>query len=156
MIEFKGALSKETEKFILKEQKRVESIAWIITAFIFGIPIAVFSITVEPIFAIGLIVPLILLFSYYIPYGKSEKLAMLPEKISIDFEEGTIVFKSAKVEDFHMLSDIERIEDYGDWYYFRFSAGDKSCKYICQKDLTTEDELDEFRKQFEDLIITKK
>ena len=156
MIEFKGALSKETEKFILKEHKRVESIAWIITAFILGIPIAVFSITVEPIFAIGLIVPLILIFSYYIPYGKSEKCAMLPEKISIDFEEETIVFKSAKVEDFHMLSDIERIEDYEDWYYIRFSAGDKSWKYVCQKDLTSKEELCEFQKQFEGLLITKK
>ena len=156
MIEFKGTLSKNTEKFIVKEHKRVESVAWMITAFIIGIPIAVFSITVEPLFAMWLVIPLILLFRYFIPYGKSEKLAMFPERIFIDFEEGTVVFKSAKVEAFHMLSDIDRIEDCGDWYYFRFNAGDRSWKYVCQKDLTTEDELNEFRKRFEDLIVAKK
>lgn len=155
MIEFKGPLARNTEKFILKEHKKVGSLVWAITGLVFGIPISIFAITVNYIIAMFLI-PIFVLFLYpVIPYAKHEKMAMLPENIYIDFEEETIVFKSAKIEDFHMLSDIDRIEDYGGFYYFRFNVGDRSWKYVCQKNLATEDELNEFRKRFKDLLVTK-
>ena len=154
MIEFSGVLSKETERFIWKEHKKIDAIVWCSVGLVWSIFVIVFALTVELIFGLFLIPALFAMISPIIPYGKYEKERWLPQKIFIDFEEETIVFKSSRFEDFHMLSDIGKIEDFGDWYYFRFSAGDRSFKYVCQKDLTSKEELDEFQKRFEDLIVT--
>ena len=153
MIVFSGTLSKNTERFIIREHKKIDAFVWISVGLIFGIPLAIFSITVEPKAAWFMIVIAYLFISPIIPYAKYEKKGILPQKIWIDLKEETVVFKNSKHESFHMISDIEKIEDWGEWYYFRFSAGDRSFKFVCQKNLTSPNELAEFEKEFESLIV---
>ena len=76
MIEFKGALSKETEKFVLREHKKVDWFVWTIAGLLFGTFVTIFSITVKLIFALFLIPILVLFVCLALPYAKYERKAM--------------------------------------------------------------------------------
>ena len=75
----------------------------------------------------------------------------LPYKMTVDLDEGTVIFNSKKREDFMMINDIDEIYDFGEYYQIE----DISYMFFCQKDLLVQGTLEEFEKAFEGKIIRK-
>lgn len=152
MIEFKGELSGNAKKFILKNQVQIQSKSSIATSIIFSVPVIALAYYVH-IAVLLFFIPLALLILFSIlPPGKSSQKIFVPQRIFIDKTEGTIVHQCEKIERFHMISSVESVIDYGDWYYFIFGVGDRDPYFVCQKDLLTKGTLSEFEELFEGKI----
>lgn len=152
MIEFKGELTGECRKFLLKKQVKIQAIASIITATIFMIPTILAAIFWKPIALIFLIpLGLLVIFSLVTP-SKSDQKIFMPKRVYVDTEEESIVHECEKMERFHMLYSVERVLDYGEWYYFIFNYANRDLYFVCQKSLLTNGTLEEFEELFEGKI----
>ena len=155
MIVFEGALSEASKKFMLKEHMKT---AWTI-ATIVTIPFMAFWIWMSVAVSIALlgfgIIGCPLSFVCIV-------LGMRPEKKhygtimpgSVIIEEDVISAELVNTCLTRNLEDLKRIDDYGEWYYFRFYGSGRGY-FICQKDLITEGTLEEFEKIFEGKIVNE-
>lgn len=75
----------------------------------------------------------------------------LPYKMTVDLDEGTVIFNSKNREDFMMINDIDEIYDFGEYYQIE----DISYMFFCQKNLLVQGTLEEFEKAFDGKIIRK-
>ena len=155
MIEFKGPLTGEAEKFLLKKQVQILSRAMIIVAILFGTPIIVSAIFIDLAILLFLTpIVLMLAFSFITP-GKNNQKTFMPKRVFIDLEENMIVHQCEKMERFHNLDSVKRVFDYGDWYYFKFDYANRDMYFVCQKDLISQGTIDEFEELFKDKIERK-
>ena len=76
----------------------------------------------------------------------------MPKRVYVDTEEESIVHECEKMERFHMLYSVERVLDYGEWYYFIFNYANRDLYFVCQKSLLTNGTLEEFEELFEGKI----
>ena len=149
MFDFKGKLSKECEDFLFKRQLRVELIGIGIACALIGIFIVVFAILLHPICLICfLLFPLMVAASFL---SKKDFLKNMPNRIRFDFEEDTIFYYSEKREDYYLISDIEKIFDYGNFYHIKFK-GVPDSYYVLQKDLIVQGTISKFEERFKNKI----
>ena len=57
--------------------------------------------------------------------------------------------------DSRLISAATKVFDYGSFYYISFPMGQKSDKFVCQKNLLTQGTLEEFEVLFEGKITIK-
>ena len=149
MFDFKGKLSKECEDFLYKKQLKMELISIGITCAVFGIFIIVFAILLHPICLIGfLLFPLMFAASFL---SKKGFLKNMPNRIRFDFEEDTIFYYSEKRKDYYLISDIDKIFDYGNFYHIKFK-GVPDSYYVLQKDLIVQGTISKFEERFKNKI----
>lgn len=155
MIEFKGPLTGEAEKFLLKKQVQILSTTMMIVTILFGIPIVLCSIYIRPLILLFLApIIMLLVYSFITPSKKDQKMFM-PQRVFIDLEENMIVHQCEKMERFHNLDSVNRVFDYGDWYYFKFDYANRDMYFVCQKNLISQGTIEEFEELFKDKIERK-
>ena len=155
MIEFKGNLTAESKRFLLRKQIKMQILSSSIAISLFLLPI-IFSAIFLNIMLLWLVLPLVLLavFSLF-KTSKSSQKTFMPTRIYLDLEEETILQECEKAERFHILSSVKSVIDYGDWYYLVFNYEDRDPYFVCQKDLLTQGTLEEFEALFEGKIVKK-
>ncbi len=156
MIEFFGNLSNECQKYILRKESRIGLIAGLIVAIIFSVPSIVLAIKVNFIFIIC--IPALVIFALLagMPPNKKNYNTVMPSKIVINIDSGTITSKSEKFHLERAISDIISVNDMGEWYHIFFGDKiDRLGRFVCQKDLIHGCTLDEFEKIFDGKIIRK-
>ena len=151
MIEFKGELTGGAKKYLLRKQMRVQRR---VLYFLMPIPVAINIILgfYDDAFFWFLIVFATMAICILIPPGKNAQKIFMPKRIYVDLEEGTIIHICEKMERFHMISSVESVIDYGEWYDFVFQFEDRDLYFVCQKSLLTEGTLEEFESLFEGKI----
>ena len=155
MIEFKGPLTGEAEKFLLKKQVQILSRTMMRVTILFGIPIVLCSIYIRPLILLFLApIIMLLVYSFITPSKKDQKMFM-PKRVFIDLEENMIVHQCEKMERFHNLDSVKRVFDYGDWYYFKFDYANRDMYFVCQKNLISQGTIEEFEELFKDKIERK-
>lgn len=153
MIEFRGELTGECKKFLLKKQRHMQTTAMSFVLLPFCIVSILAAIFWKPI-ALAFTIPFILtLILSALPASKGDQKVFMPKRIYIDLEEAVIVHECEKMERFHMLNTVETVEDYGEWYYFIFEFEDRDLYFVCQKDLLTQGTIEEFETLFEEKIV---
>ena len=154
MIEFKGDLTGNARKFLLKEQRKLNLLFIWIVSILLGIGLIVVSILLSLWFLTGfLFIAGFFLYTYCFTPSKNELKIFMPKRVYIDLTENSIVHECEKMERFHMLDSVEKVIDYGDWYYFIFSFEDRDPYFVCQKNLLTQGTIEEFEALFEGKII---
>ena len=155
MIEFKGELTGACKKFLLKRQVKLQIISVSITLVLFTIPTIWIAILKYPL-ALLFLIPyaMFLLFAALPPSKKSQK-NFVPLRVFVDLEENMIVHQCETQERFHDLSSVKKVEDYEDWYYFYFYFSDRDWYFVCQKNLLTQGNLDEFEALFDGKLVCK-
>ena len=78
---------------------------------------------------------------------------LTPKKIQITDE--TIICTADKFTDSRFISAVNKVYDYGDFYFISFVFGNISEKYVCQKNLLSKGTLDQFEKIFEPKLVKK-
>ena len=151
MFEFNGNLSREIVAKIKKSSRKAEILSISIVTIPCCILLGAFALDGYPIVLLLLVVFALMYVPSFLPPTKSF-FEYMPNNILIDSEEGTIVYKNKTTEIFHMISDIEAIDDHEDFYRIKFSVGDKNPYYILQKDLIVQGTIEEFEKHFESKI----
>ena len=150
MIEFYGNLSRRCQKYILHKESKVGFMGGLIAAGIFTIPAIVLTIKVNIAFI--LCVPALLLIAFLAgcpPTQKNYNMIM-PSKIIIDIDNGTVISKSEKFYLEYSVEDIVSINDMGEFYHIFFGDKvDRLGRFVCQIDLIHGCTLDEFEKIFE-------
>lgn len=155
MIEFNGYLTGEAEKFYWKKSRRLIQILSLVALSLLWPPILFVSIRLNYLAIIiayalmCIIIPSLL----FIPKRKKEKLLLTPKKIQITDE--TIICTADKFTDSRFISAVNKVYDYGDFYFISFVFGNISEKYVCQKNLLSEGTLDQFEKIFEPKLVKK-
>ena len=151
-IEFKGCISGEAVKFYAKNIRKMGFYV-LLSVFLLLLPlIIIITLSVELwVILIGygifcFVTPLFLL----IPKTKNEKNKLLPSRIYTDEE--YIIAEGDNFEEYHLISDVVRVIDFGSFYYLSFPFGKKSDKFLCQKSLLTKGSLEDFEALFEGKI----
>ena len=155
MIEFKGYLSKEAEKYFWKTQKILNIKTSVFCSVLFlGIGAWITGITHEWLpLLLSLLICLILTAGVlFIPQGKKEKSQCTVNRIFTD--DGYIVSVCEKSTAHKLIKDAQALHDYGEFYQVVFSGG-ISAWFICQKDLLTQGTLEDFEALFEGKIVRK-
>ena len=73
-----------------------------------------------------------------------------PKRIFVDEE--YIVCVAEKYEEYRLISDADKLIDYGDFYYISFPFGKKSNNFVCQKNLLVKGTPEEFEELFADKV----
>ena len=117
-----------------------------ISLLILGVQFLLFGFSWVNLIFLGICIMLFL--PVFLPIDHS---STLPCIMTIDTEEGTVVFKSKERESFSMIDEIPYVYDYGEYY----QIWDRCLLYFCQKDLLVQGTIEEFEKIFEGKIIRK-
>lgn len=152
MIEFKGNIDGDCKRFLLKRHVKSTTICMLIVATFFAIPVILTAIFWKPIALLFLIPLFCLVIAATLTPNKKEQKMLLPKRLYIDMEEEAIVAEFEKTERFHMLYSVNKVLDYGEWYYFVFNYENRDESFICQKNLITQGTLEVFEKLFVDKL----
>ena len=148
MIKFEGEVSKNVEKFMFRKYTHAMLLAATVAVVLLGIPITIFAITVDLKFLLFLLIFLVPYVLAFLPIDQEK-----PTKAFVDLEEETVVVEGNKFEKFRMISDVSKVEDWGEFYYIVFPSPKKDTSFIFQKDLITQGTIEEFESIFEGKIV---
>ena len=150
MIEFKGQPTDNCARYILRRNSKIGWVCGGISAIIFSVPTLLVAFSLHWICAI--FIPLYILVAYLagLPPRKKDYDLLLPSLVSFNIEEQTIVIQSERLYRECFFSEVERVVDIGDGYFFYFNPKFAHC--ICQKNLLSEGTLEEFEALFADKI----
>ena len=151
MFEFCGKLSKECEDFLYNKQKKLDFISVCVVCIIFSIIVVALSILLHPIILLFFLLIAFMLAIPFLSITKKGFLEHMPNRITFNLNEDTLIYRSNKGENFYMISDIEKIYDYGNFYHIKFK-GVPDSYYVLQKDLITQGTIDNFVEYFKDKI----
>ncbi len=150
MIEFRGELTGECKRFLLRRQIRNQSIVSAIVFVLFSIPMVVLAVSDDPIWLLGFIPLIMLMILSVITPSKKDQKKFMPICVCIDLEEETIVVHHSETsERFRMISAVKCVEDYGEWYYFVFNYENRAPYFVCQKSLLQKGTLEQFEEIFQ-------
>ena len=152
MIEFKGELCKECQKFVMRRTTRPEKISLTVAGLLFAIPIVIIAVNWEAIVLLMLAPVAYCMIYPWLPKPKKMKLDIIPQRVVIDTDDECVIIYCGQFERFHMFSTIEAVVDHGEWYAFEFASGDWEPAAVCQKDLVSAEELDAFKSLFDSHI----
>ena len=135
MIEFLGELSDDAIEVSYKyERKFMIKLFCGILLFLFSFVLIICLSTKDWkwLFFYSILFAVLGLFPI-LPRSKKDKRKGMPNKVFIDGE--FIVASIDGHEDYQCLSDVVKVIDYGDFYFFTFPIGKLSRCFICQKNL---------------------
>ena len=159
MIEFKGEFSPQTEKFYFNNSRKAAR-NLMLFAVIIWLPIVLsyylYSFDIKVILYYLLILIVAPLYMCVIPLSKKEKKRQMPQKIYTDEDECINVVLGDGRKESCCISDVKCVYDYDDFYYLVFVFGKKNWKFVCQKSLITQGNLEEFESLFDVEIVKKK
>ena len=153
MIEFKGELSKKCKEVFFKRHKRFVFLVCNLTWIIIDIPVVLIGIVVPEYSYIWYIIAGVVCLSMLlctVPALNPQRKPFtdnLPQSITI--ENGQII-KDGKGENYYAtgeLDNVKKVVDEGDWYLIIFYFPYKISDCICQKDLITQGNIEEFEKR---------
>ena len=153
MIEFRGKISGECKKYLLRRESKIGLIAGSITAAIFSIPMIILTFIVHWIFIISIPALIIMAVLAGMPPNKNSYDLIIPSSVIINTKEGTIISQSNKFYHIQSIDKIKFIIDYGEWYHIFLN--NKNGRFICQKDLICCGSLEDFEHLFDGKIIKK-
>ena len=147
MIIFEGKISGQCfENYDKRYRKEYLMIMSIVSLIILFIVFLIWGLNLILLLCVGVCaltyVPLLFRFNHS---------SVLPYKMTVDLNEGTVIFNSKNREDFMMINDIDTIYDFGEYYQIE----DASYMFFCQKNLLVQGTLEEFEKAFEGKIMRK-
>ncbi len=152
MIEFKGMISGNAEKYFFKRTRNLAIKILLVSEILVLFPFALYMIrTVNwvGLAAIGIAfccVPLLAC----IPKSKKEKKMLLPKRIYTDNE--SIICVGEKYVESKLIGDESLVRDFGEFYEIVYPFGKVSDKFICQKNLLSEGTIEEFESLFDGKI----
>ncbi|MBR2376748.1 MAG: hypothetical protein IKA85_03105 [Clostridia bacterium] len=159
-IRFKGEISKESKKYIVKQLDKGYRLMILGFPIIFFLVVAPMTIIDAPIIArimfvsVVCIVWLLLCFCPRMHYKPLDIINNYP--IRIDVEDGRIITdgKDEKAYQNREFIDVKKVIDCGNFYYVKYYW--PFYRYtLCQKDLIIEGTIEEFEQLFEDKIVRK-
>lgn len=157
MIEFKGELSQNCTKFIMKEATKISFYSALIACGIFIIPIICATVWYNEIFVIALPIFIIIpILSLLIKPKKSSWGIIIPDFVRISIDGSQIVSCGKRLSEIRNLNQVKKVVDFGDWYKIFFTWSYKSQRFVCQKDLLVFGSIEQFEKLFEGKIVRKK
>lgn len=151
MIEFRGEISENCRRYIVKKESKNARIGMAIVAGVFCVPIVILAITWHWIIVMAIPVLILSVILAGIPPKKNNYSLIIPERIVIDND--VIVSESKKFRYDRMIYHVKKIVDMGDWYHIFFYYRYRSPRFICEKDLITQGTIDEFEKIFQGKIV---
>ena len=154
MIVFRGAMSSECKKYIIKDSRRASFIAGTITFVLFAVPV-VFAAIYWELFALSFLLVLATFpWLAALPPAKEDEGVIIPWKIAVDEEEGILIWESSKLQFVKSIEeDVRDVTDMGDCYVIRFCFSARCIHVVCEKRLLCEGTLEAFEKVFEDNLI---
>ena len=157
MIEFNGSIDSYAEKFFLKRSRRMMEIVVFFT-FLVLLPICLIISINTNYWLLTLCYLGVWVLSHlvlFIPQSKKENEKWAYRKIFFDGEYIVCENLVDKHEEFHLISEVELVIDFGYFYHIKFSFGNGRYMFICQKNLLVKGTLEEFEAIFEGKIIRK-
>ena len=157
MIEFNGSIDSYAEKFFLKASRRqMEFVVFFTFLLIFPIFLIIsvstnYMLLTFCYLGVWALAQLVI----FIPQSKKENEKWLYRKIFFDGEYIVCENLVDKHGEFHLISEIELVIDFGYFYHIKFSFGNGRYMFICQKNLLVKGTLEEFEAHFEGKIIHK-
>lgn len=164
MIEFKGELSNECKKYLIKTSWQIGLFVVVVVCIPFVILSIVLSIKNDWIYLLIFIpVALTIFFSSLKPetkayrklYGKNGKIYDGELSWHIVIESDIISAEGIQRSETRFLKDVKKVVDMGDWYKIYFYFPNKSNIFICQKDLIIQGTINEFESLLQDKMIKK-
>ena len=147
---FQGELSNKNQKYLLRKNKIVGSFAICLLTLILSVPIILLSYFIHWAFSLAFVILALMLILNLIPL-KDEKKFTIPAKIM--FYDDTITSEGKGFSTTKPISAIKKIIDFGDFYHIIFNFPHKDIRFLCQKDLLKEGNLQDFEKYFKDKIV---
>lgn len=152
MIEFKGSLSNDCKKYLIRRAKKISFLGLFFPCVLLLIPF-IFLALQNSIFIIAVVALLLLPFVAFIKFPKSSLGLILPCIITI--ENNMIYSKGERFEYSKPISSIKNVIDFGEWYHIFFYYRDRCENFVCQKDLLKIGTIEDFESLFEGKIIRK-
>ncbi len=156
MIEFKGYLSGNAEKFYIKESKKLSFWALMIAALISSalmLPLIYFVF--QSWTAVGFFGIIFFLFPFC-PLLATKKMIKASEPRLITIIEHEMTYRTDMgEEDSRMINEVALLIDYGDFYLAKMSVRTKHNCFIFQKALLSQGTLEEFEALFAGKIVRK-
>ena len=153
MIEFNGFLTGNAEKFLRKKDLAFGRICYL-SAWLIVLPMIIYcSIKLQSwsiLIMYGVTIGIAPLMKFF-PQSEKEKRQLTPYLIYV--EDGYIISKSEKNEEYRALQDVDVVYDHGEFYELKFPFGKVSNNFICQKSLLTKGTLEDFETLFADKIV---
>ena len=153
-IVFDGYISGEAKKYFIKRSKML-GVKMILFSLLLILPAIVCcslyfkSLTILWIYLLLLIVfPTIGFLVSFLQYKDD----VIPKKIILDIDEETICCIADNYIENKFIYDVKKVTDHGEFYEVIFPFGNVSDKFICQKSLLTEGDLDTFESLFGDIL----
>lgn len=148
MIEFTGCFSGKAKKYYFNIEKRQGFIVMLIACLVV-LPfwLFMFSTIVETWVALilfGVMMAVTFFALWIIPFDKK----FIPKRIYIEDNYINVVLGN-DVEEYKCLDDVKIVYDYGEFYVIKFYFGNQNNKFICQKNLISKGNLEEFEAMFE-------
>lgn len=153
MIKFYGLISEDNKKVIIKKEKKILFFASMIPVFLGSCLTIIASIKIDLIYLLFLIPLLFFLCIPFFPLSKRTMDLMIPFEVSICNE--TIISQGNNFKSSKKISDIKKIVDYGSYYFIYFKWPKKSYRFLCQKNLISEDKLITFENLFKNKLSKK-
>lgn len=154
MIVFRGAMSSECKRHIIKHSKK--------RAFIFGAVISaifVFPVIYAAIYWDLLALSFLFLLAAFpwlcaVTPTKETLSIIIPWEVAIDAQENRLLWESSKLQFVKSIEeDVRDVTDMGDCYVIRFCFSARCIHVVCEKRLLCEGTLEAFEKVFEDNLI---
>jgi hypothetical protein len=158
MFEFKGEVSKECKKYILRRQAKQDTCIISISALfvlMIAVPscISIFDLSSSsvPIVIIGACLMLVACACavFFSPQGKLTQEEYIPLRVVIS-EDGTITQYTQRSEHVSSVDEVKKVVDHGDWFVLVCPSptGFGRREIVCQKNLLILGSLDEFNNLF--------
>lgn len=153
MIVFRGELSEKNKKILAKKSSHIDFIIALIVSLAMSVPITVFVVLDNPIWALFYIALAIPPLGTAVQSHKKDENIFCPTEISIDEE--MVIINGDEFYQEREIYYLNKIVDCGDCYrmYFLFPKKTSSC--LCQKDLIVEGTIEEFEERFSEYIVRK-
>lgn len=156
MVDFKGELTGNSRKFLLKKQSKLQVVVFLLSLIVvFPMILALSARFTMSIIWCYLGISAFILILASLPSDKKSQKTFMPIRVYVDLKDEVIVHECETRERFHEIDTVKVVYDYGEWYYIKFYFCSRDPYFVCQKDLLTEGTLDEFEALFSDKIVRK-
>ena len=155
MIEFRGNISKNTLKHLVKKHRFFGlTLSIIATSVVLPLPICI-GLYSKSFFLLNIVCGVLLIFWLLPlrPFTKGELDKMSPKKITLEDE--YIVVITGYGSESRLIDEAKELRDYGAFYEIVFPVGKVSCNFICQKNLLVSGTLEKFEAKFKGKIVRK-
>jgi len=152
MLKFEGPLSEETKRRILEKVRRQDQIMLLIGIVVAWVPVTIVAGTIGIHIPIAMYIAsaVIAFLMPFIPKSAKEKAAIMPQSITISQECLVCVTEKAVIK--RRYEDVKEVQDCKTYYEIVFRFGKLSPHFVCQKNLLSKGDIEEFNQLFGDKL----